>query len=288
MSGNPDIRQALAFAAEELSNAGVPEPQRDARGLVCLAAGVDTAFTFAHPERVLTDMETERLQVLVARRAAHEPFQYISGRQEFYGREFLVTPAVMIPRPETELIVEEGVRLLTGLPSPRICEVGVGSGCITVSFLCEMPEAEAVALDISPAAIDVASENASRLGVSDRVTFRESDVFSALSPGEEFDLVVSNPPYVPARDVETLQAEVRDYEPKVALTEGGSGLSIIERIVNEAGSRLKDGGYLLMEIGFNQSAAVTDLFTAVPEAEAMFFPDLQGIPRMVKARYSTT
>jgi len=286
VSDQTSIGEALDFATEVLSEAGIPEPVRDARALVCLAAEVDKAFTYAHPEHRLSAEETARVSDLVRRRAGHEPVQYISGQQEFYGREFKVTRDVMIPRPETELIVEEGISLISGIEKPLICEVGVGSGCIVVSLLCEVPGSEAVALDISPAAIAIASANAEALGAYDRIELRESDVFSGLRDDETFDLIVSNPPYVPAEDVRTLQAEVREFEPETALTDGGSGLSIIEKIVSEAGAHLRPGGYLLMEIGFNQSQKVREIFSRHTNAEVEFFPDLQGIPRMVKARYS--
>ena len=286
MSNETSISEAVDFATEVLADAGIPEPVRDARALVCLAAEVDKAFTYAHPEHRLSAEQTARVSDFVRRRAGREPIQYISGRQEFYGRKFKVTRDVMIPRPETELIVEEGISLISGIRKPLICEVGVGSGCIVVSLLCEVPGSKAVALDISPAAIEMASANAEALGAKDRIELRESDVFSGLRDNETFDLVVSNPPYVPAEDIRTLQAEVREFEPESALTDGGSGLSIIEKIVSGAGAHLRAGGHLLMEIGFNQSQEVREIFLRHTNAEVEFFPDLQGIPRMVKARYS--
>lgn len=276
----------LSEAAAELAGAGVPEPVAQARDLLAIATGLEKVFIIAHPGHVPTEPETDRFFELVRRRASREPFQQIAGRQEFYGLDFLVTPDVMIPRPETELIVQEGIGLLADTKKPSICEVGTGSGCIVVSLLHQLPDASAVGLEISEPAREVTLANARSNGVSDRLDLRESDVFSSLSPDERFDLIVSNPPYVPRDDISSLQPEVRDHEPLVALTDGSTGLTIIERIVNEAPDHLEKSGHLLLEIGFNQSGSVLEMFDPRIWSSVEAFPDLQGIPRMVKASLS--
>jgi release factor glutamine methyltransferase len=282
------LEDLVRTAAAELSASGVADPVRQARDLLSLATGVDKAFVIAHPEHEFGEDEVERYSVLVKRRSAHEPYQHISGKQEFYGLEFKVTPDVMIPRPETELIVEAGVSLLKDSSAPLICEVGTGSGCISIALLHELPAATAVGLDISAKALEITLVNAAANGVSDRLELRESNIFSALASDECFDLIVSNPPYVPVGDIETLQAEVRDYEPHIALTDGGTGLSIIEQIARESPDHLKPGGRLLLEIGFDQGATVESMLRGLSWKEVELFPDLQGIPRMVKAQFSDT
>lgn len=285
---NRSVKELLAQAAERLAAAGVPDPVRQARDLLSLAAAVDSVFIIAHPDHVPAKDEIVRYEELVLRRASREPFQQIAERQEFYGLEFLVTPDVMIPRPETELIVEEGIRLLKDVESPSICEVGTGSGCIIVSLLHELKEAAGVGLEISEAAREVTIANAGSNGVADRLDLRESDVFGALAPEERFHLIVSNPPYVPLEEVATLQPEVRDHEPLVALTDGSTGLTIIEEIILEAPTHLRSGGWLLLEIGFNQSPRVLGMFAPDVWAAAEAFPDLQGIPRMIRASLSAS
>ncbi|QQS40817.1 MAG: peptide chain release factor N(5)-glutamine methyltransferase [Acidobacteriota bacterium] len=277
------IKVLLAEAASALSDAGVPDPVAQARDLLGIATGKEKVFIIAHPEHVPSKTEISRFSELVRRRASREPFQQIAGHQEFFGLDFLVTPDVMIPRPETELIVERGIGLLSKIATPSICEVGTGSGCIVVSLLHSLPEATAVGLEVSSPAREVTLANARSNGVADRLDLRESDVFSALVPEEQFDLIVSNPPYVPLEDIDSLQPEVRDHEPLVALTDGSTGLTIIERLVNEAPDHLQKGGHLLLEIGFDQSRRVLEMFKPRIWASAEAFADLQGIPRMIDA-----
>lgn len=283
MSEGLSIEILLAEATAELAGAGVPDPVAQARDLLGIATGKEKVFIIAHPEHIPSDPEISRFSELVRRRASREPFQQIAGRQEFFGLDFRVTPDVMIPRPETELIVERGIGLLSEITTPSICEVGTGSGCIVVSLLHSIPGASAVGLEVSAPAREVTLANARSNGVADRLDLRESDVFGALSKDERFDLVVSNPPYVPLEDIASLQPEVRDHEPLVALTDGSTGLTIIERIVKEAPDHLQTGGHLLLEIGFNQSRRVLKMFEPRIWASAEAFADLQGIPRMIDA-----
>jgi len=280
--------EAAARAARTLTAAEVPDPVKQARDLLAIATGKDAAFLIAHPEAVLSEQEAAAYDHVVSRRSTREPFQHIAGKQEFYGLEFLVSSDVMIPRPETELVVEAGIDLLKHTEDVRLCEIGVGSGCIIVSLLRNLPGAKAVGLEISRAALEVASENARRLGVSDRLELVRSDLYDGLGAEQVFDLIVSNPPYVPVDAIDSLQPEVRDFEPLVSLTDGGTGLSIIGRIIEEAPSRLSPGGHLLLEIGFSQSPAVLAMFDPQTWDSVSSLPDLQGIPRMIKASLSAT
>jgi release factor glutamine methyltransferase len=277
------ISESLAKAESILGANNVAEPRREAASLVMLAIKKEKTFLYSHSDYELTDAETSIFESLLDRRAAREPLQYISGVQEFYGLEFEVTPDVLIPRPETEMVVEHAVEMLKLSASKRFCEIGVGSGCISISILHNVPDATAVGLDVSPAAIEVARRNAEKLRVCDRLQLLESDVFEK-SPDERFDMIVSNPPYVPSIDIEGLQAEVRDFEPHLALSDGRDGLSIISRIIDQSPRFLRSGGFLLMEIGFNQSPLVVEMFDSEKWNQPEMFPDLQDIPRLVCAQ----
>lgn len=262
---------------------GIAEPRREARSLLQFALKKDKTFLIAHPEYELSKTEKTEFEKLLTRRAGHEPLQYIRGFQEFYGLDFVVTPDVLIPRPETELIVEAAIGILKSKEKPCFCEIGVGSGCISVAILHSIKDSLAVGADVSEKALEIAKLNAGKNSVADRLKLIKSDVFENFE-NEKFDLVVSNPPYVPTEDFATLQCEVRDFEPHTALTDGGDGLSIIEKIITDAPRFLKPDCYLLMEIGFNQSLRVKEMFDETIWQTVEFLPDLQGIPRMLKAR----
>ena len=282
------IAEALNEASRVLREAGVPEARREAASLLTHAIGRDRAYLFTHDGESLGAGKSSAFFALVERRAAGEPLQYVTGRQEFYGLDFEVTPDVLIPRPETELLVEAALEVLRGSDAPLVCDVGTGSGCIPVALLHEREDARAVALDISPAALQVARRNAERHGVSTRLQTLVSDCFGALRDGglkgRTFPLIVSNPPYVAESDLSGLQREVRDHEPRVALTPGGDGLSVIRRLVSEAPDFLTPRGHLLFEIGFNQHEQVAALINPRVWTLLDIQPDLQGIPRIVALR----
>jgi release factor glutamine methyltransferase len=279
------ISDALAEAAALLRAAGVEEARREAATLLCAAIERDRAYLFAHSDDALAPEALARLRGDAERRASGEPAQYITGRQEFYGLDFEVTPAVLIPRPETELLVETALELLRATPTPFVCDVGTGSGCVPVAILHERTDARAVALDISHEALRVAARNAARHHVSERLALAASDCFSALDPARaRFDLVTSNPPYVAEADLPGLQREVRDHEPRAALTPGGDGLSIIRRLVADSPRFLVPGGYLVFEIGYDQHEAVRRLIDPRVWAAPDIRKDLQGIPRTVALR----
>ena len=274
------IAEALRSASQMLERGGVPEARREAHSLLSFILARDRTFLITHVEDQLDDASVRRFQESVERRAAGEPLQYITGVQDFFGRGFRVTPDVLIPRPETELLVEAALELAG--PAPFICDVGTGSGCIAVTLLCEISEARAVAVDKSPAALDVAKLNAENLSVLDRAVFVVSDCFDALDPSDyQFDVVVSNPPYVSEAMMAGLQREVRDHEPLIALSPGADGLGLIRRLLHESPAFLRDKGYLIMEIGFDQGEAVQKLIDTDAWHLVEIKPDLQSIPRIV-------
>jgi release factor glutamine methyltransferase len=277
------IATAILEASQFLRKAGVPEARRDAGSLLAHVINKDRTFLISHAEDQLDEPAFERFRELVRRRSSGEPLQYITERQDFYGREFLVTPAVLIPRPETELLVEATLGLMN--EDANVCDVGTGSGCIAVTLLCERPKARGVAIDISGPALKVARQNAASFEVSDRLVFVRSDCFESL-PGETkpFDVIVSNPPYVSADVIPGLQREVRDHEPMVALSPGPDGLAIIRTLLVEAPSYLRKDGFMLLEIGFDQSDAVREIVDVARWDLLDIKPDLQGIPRIAVLR----
>lgn len=278
-----NIAEFLQKATDILQPSGIAEPRREANSLLAFVLKKDSTFLFAHPEYGLTETEEKIFNEIVARRANRKPFQYITGKQEFYQLDFEVTKDVLIPRPETEMMVENAIEILQRIENPRFCEVGTGSGCLSISILYEVKSATATGLDISAKALEITRRNAEKHQVAERLELRISDIFSTLND-EIFDVIVSNPPYISAQDFAHLQIEVRDFEPQFALTDGKDGLSIIENIVKESPKFLKSEGFLLLEIGFNQSKQVEFMFSDEIWQSVEILPDLQGIPRMVKAK----
>lgn len=275
------IAEATLLGTQVLTRAGVPEPRKEAGSLLAYVTGKDKTFLISHADDLLSEEDLRRFRILIERRASGEPQQYITGRQDFFGREFKVTADVLIPRPETELLVEAALRILDDRRSRSlICDVGTGSGCIVISLLSERQLTRAIALDVSPAAIKIAMRNAIAHSVINRLSLVVSDCFDALTPSDYFDLIVSNPPYVSADVLEGLQREVKDHEPLVALTPGKNGLSMIQRLLVEAPRFLKPMGHLVMEIGFDQSEAVGRLVNPAIWNLVDILPDLQGIPRI--------
>jgi release factor glutamine methyltransferase len=282
------IADALNEAAARLRAAGVADDSRaDARALLSHTLQRDHAFLITHSDEEMPPATLALFRACVARRAAGEPVQYITGRQEFYGLDFEVTPAVLIPRPETELLVETALEILreTRASMPLICDVGTGSGCIPIVLLDELRDAHAIGLDISPAALGVAARNAARHRVAERLTLLVSDCFEALdSFVPSFTMITSNPPYIAERDISLLQREVREHEPRIALTPGGNGLSIIRRLCRDAPRFLNVGGHLLIEIGYDQHEAVAGLIDENVWMMLDTRKDLQGIPRTIVLR----
>lgn len=284
----PTVAELLRAAEERLVEKGIPEARREAASLLSFAIKRDRTFLIAHPEYVLSGPEEEFFSAVVRRRSEREPFHYITGIKEFYGLEFVVSPAVLIPRPETEMLVERSIALLADCEKPAFCEVGVGSGCISISVLANLLNASAVGLEISDDAIAVAGTNAERHHVSSQFDVRRSDLFEGLAAGERFDLIISNPPYVPAADIAELEPEVREYEPRAALTDGGGGLSVVGRLIRESPQYLKPGGTLMLEIGIGQAGRVREMISPDIWASVTVDDDFQGIPRVVAATLANT
>lgn len=282
------IAETLKQASQQLRAAQVPNDVLDAQTLLAEALGKDRTYLIVNFTQQLDDNLLARYQTLIQRRAAGEPLQYITGHQEFFGLEFEVTPDVLIPRPETEIVIEETIRLVqqAGIIEPIIVDVGTGSGCIAVTLAREIEDARVIACDISPAALQVARRNAARNLVEEHVQFIESDLLAAFDEDDFADFIISNPPYVAANELPALQREVRDWEPHLALTDDGDGLSFYRRLLQDAPARLKPGGYLICEMGYTQSEAVLAMINPAVWEEPRLLDDLQGIPRTLVVRKS--
>ncbi len=266
------VRAALGESAEAIGTT-------DARALAAHAWGVTRAWLAANPMHVLTESQDARLDLLVAQRAMGQPVAYLVGQREFWSREFAVGPGVLIPRPETETLVEAALARLA--PGGSACDLGTGSGAIAVTLACERPGARVVATDASPAALAVARANALAHGAA--VDFREGPWFAPVA-GEAFDLVVSNPPYVAAGDPHLARGDLR-FEPRAALTdESADGLASLREIVAGAPAHLKKGGWILIEHGYHQAEACQRLLESAGFADRLAISDLAGIPRVAGGR----
>jgi release factor glutamine methyltransferase len=272
------IAETIEHAAALLAPS--PTAHRDAELLLLHTTRMTKADLLTHPEHELTERQTNHYQAAIARRALHEPVQYIIGTQEFYGRPFIVNPLVLIPRPETEHLVEAALAL-TPRPS-RILDVGTGSGILAITLALELSHATVTATDISAPALAVAQQNARSLG-ADHVRFVASNLFAKLDDAR-FDCIVSNPPYVATS--EALEPQVRDYEPATALYAGEDGLAIYRRLIPQSFASLEPRGYLLLEIGQGQRDAIAALLQASSFSDIRFIDDLQGIPRVAIAQKS--
>jgi len=270
------VRTALLQGTELLGSAGIAVPRLTAEVLLGHAMRVERVYLFAHPERELAEVEWLHYGRYLHERLGGKPTQYITKKQEFYGREFRVTPDVLIPRPETEHVVE--LALKVARDARRALDVGTGSGALAVTLNLELG-AEAWATEISPAAAGVAARNAAALGAEVAVVV--CDLMSTIAPGS-MDLIVSNPPYVPISQREGLQREVRDYEPHVALFAGETGFELYDCIASDAPRVLRQGGWLIMELGFGSVDHVAGLLAGWNEVRVA--PDLAGIPRVIAAR----
>jgi len=248
----------------------------EARQLLAHQLARPHAWLSAHGEATLSEAQGRQFASLVARRAAGEPIAYLTGVREFYGRSFAVTPEVLIPRPETELLVELGLAHIRGIDSPQLLDLGCGSGCVAISLALELRRAAVTAVDISPGALALAGRNAATYAV--RLSLVNSDWFAALQ-GQRFELIVANPPYVAERDAHLNEGDLR-FEPKLALCAGADGLAAIRRIVAQAPMHLAPGGALLLEHGYDQADAVRDLFAASGYNEIGQWLDLAGILRV--------
>jgi release factor glutamine methyltransferase len=280
------LKQAVDSAYQLFVENDVPSPRLNAELLLLFVLSRERAYLYAHPERELTPDEQSNFDEVVRERARGCPTQYITGHQEFWGLDLLVSPAVLIPRPETEHVVETVLELVKeyrfdGPGRLKLVDVGTGSGCIALAMASELPHAEIHACDISEEALEIARVNAARLALGGRVLFRKSDLLSVYA-GEHFDFVISNPPYVGECDADKVQKQVREFEPRVAVFSGREGMEIYRRLVPQAHKHLRPGGWLVAEIGYSEEDNVRNLLAGW--AEIQVTPDLQGIPRVVAAR----
>jgi release factor glutamine methyltransferase len=272
------LREALRQATERLDRHGLGNARLNAETLLAHCLSVDRTYLYTRDDRILTADESQHLEDVLYERISGTPVQYIVGRQEFFGRDFVVGPSVLIPRPESELIVEAVLDLRPG-NGARIIDVGTGSGCIGVTLALELPQTRVTITDVSFEALHIAQLNASRLGAhADVVCMDLLEASCGL-----FDVIVSNPPYVPLSDAQGLQREVRDHEPAVALFGGEDGLAGFRRLIPEAERQLRPGGHFIAEIGFGMEDSVLNLMGEGWEKLPTKL-DLQGIPRTVRAR----
>ena len=280
------IGDAIAWGTSLLDESDAIPASRSRSDAILLlrhVLGIPHAEMYAYRERPLTALQTEAFNASLQQRLRGMPVQYITGEQEFFGLPFHVTEDVLIPRPETEHLVEAAIARLKDLPTARIADVGTGSGAIAVALAHSLPTAEVTALEISPAALAVAAENAKHNEVAARIRFIESDLLDAVAD-EHFDALVSNPPYVADSERRSLPVEVREYEPGQALFAGPTGLEVYQQLIPAALPLLESGGWLMMEIGQGQREAVGGLLHDADWQSVEFLPDLQGIPRVAVAR----
>jgi release factor glutamine methyltransferase len=288
-----DVRTALKQGLAQLREAHVPSFTLAAELLLLNVLGRDRTWLYAHPEEQLSTSDAERFFVLIARRANGEPTQHLTGKQEFWGLEFEVTPDVLIPRPETEHVIEVALDRLAvreiragrkptfGGGDLQIADIGTGSGCIAIALAKELPGATVYATDISAAAMAVAKRNATRHSVADQINFIECHLLRLTAP--QVDLIVSNPPYVGRREVDTLAREVRNREPEIALYGGEEGYELYADLITQSAAYLKSGGILVLELGHNSLLAVQPLLEAPTWTNVAVTNDLAGIPRVIAA-----
>jgi len=285
------LRESLQSAIARFTSDRVPSPRLNAELLLMFTLNCDRTHLYAHPERELTKEEQSRYDEALTQRTKGVPAQYITGHQEFWGLDLIVSPAVLIPRPETEHLIETVLPLARRLKNPKIADVGTGSGAIALALAKELPNAEIHATDISPSALEIAEANAARLQLEFRTSshhqlerrlyFHDTDLLNGLE-ARAFDFVVSNPPYVGEAEEDQVQLEVRKFEPRTAVFAGPTGLEVIENLIPAAHTALRPGGYLIMEI----SGTVADRVRALLDGweDITLTNDLQGIPRVASAR----
>ena len=279
------MQQAIPRAALRLQAVGIEagEAQTEARLLAQFVFGVSREVLRMYPDRPVSPDQTAHYETLIARREKREPFAYITGTRDFYGLTFAVTPDVLIPRPETEFVVEAVLRHLEACPNAcRVADVGTGSGAIAIAVAMNTPpHVRVFASDLSHGALSVARQNAQELGIANRVTFAQGDLLTPLQPFTPFDVIASNPPYIAPVDIETLAPEVRDWEPRMALGENADALYFYRRLAREAPPLLASGGLLVVEIGQGQDVTVADLWRGAGLVDVFVTRDYAGIGRVV-------
>jgi release factor glutamine methyltransferase len=278
----------LEWTAKHLAQKGVEHPRLDAEVLLAHAVGCKRIDLYGTRFAEVASPEVrQKYRELIGKRIEGCPVAYLVGKKEFFGLEFTVSPAVLIPRPDTEHVVMECVALAKSLATPRIVDIGAGSGNLAVALVKQLPSAQITAIDKSAAALAVAGQNAAKYGVGERIRLLEGDLFGPLAVDEQFDFVVSNPPYIPHDEIAKLPVGVKNYEPHSALDGGPDGFAMFERLIDSARSRLIPGGWLIVEIGAPQETLARQRIAAFPEYElAPTVRDYSGHPRVLKARRS--
>jgi len=299
-----------------LRESGVENPELEAALLLSKVLGINTTYIYAHPEERIQSEKANEFELMLERRIKREPIAYIIGVKEFYSRSFIVTPDVLIPRPETEILVEEALKITKTTPNSFVLDVGTGSGCIAVTIGCESEKAQISATDNSFEALIVARANSKRHKVTKRISLICANFLSCFKKNS-FDVIISNPPYIPESEFHKLESDVREFEPKASLIGGGSilrkgsgqtlrlhhttvrselvedsrptsgeeGLNCIRKIAREAGRVLKNDGWCIIEVGANQSEKVSEIFKGVGFKEISTVKDLAGIGRVVKGKW---
>lgn len=278
------LKELYLLGRDSLRDSPVENPELESSLLLSKALGINLVDVYAYPERKVESDKVEEFERLLERRLKREPVAYILGEKEFYSRTFIVTPDVLIPRPETEILIEEGLKVTKNISHPLVVEAGTGSGCIAVTIGCECEDARIFATDISFEALLIARANSKRHRVVEKISLVRTDFLSGFKE-ESFDIAISNPPYVAARDFSKLESSVRDFEPKQSLLGGEDGLDCIRKIVHQAGKVLKNGGWCIVEVGANQSESVSEIFDCVGFGDVSSLKDLSRIERVVKGKW---
>lgn len=281
-----NLKNLIKTCADKLNNAGIEASTFEAGAVVCHSLKVSRAYTFAHPEREISEAELTLVMKNIDKRCQRVPLQQIIGEQEFMSMNFKVDENVLIPRQDTEILVETVLELRGEVREPQyILDIGTGSGCIAVSLAVNLGNSRVTAVDISEAALGVAQKNAFSNGVADRLTFIKSNLFSALPQDSEFDIVVSNPPYIPTADIDGLEPEVKCFEPMLALDGGIDGLDFYRRISEGAKKHLRAKGLIAFEVGIYQADAVSLILKEDSYCNIKVIKDLSGIDRVVCAEF---
>lgn len=278
------IRRVLEWTTGHLQKHGSETPRLEAEILLAHARKCKRIELYTNYDLELSDVVRATMRDLVNRRAKREPVAYLVGYREFFSLVFRVTADVLIPRPETETLVMEALAVAKPLPAPAVLDLCTGSGCVAIAIAKNCPAATVTATDISPAALTIAAENATKHKVSERVSFLEGDLFAPLAADQRFGVIVSNPPYIPTADIATLHTDVQQYEPRLALDGGSDGLDLVRRILVDARSHLKPGGWLMLEFTPEQAATIQVLATEHGYADAAIVKDTAHEPRFLRAR----
>jgi release factor glutamine methyltransferase len=280
------VARLLDWTAKYLAEKGSESPRLDTEVLLAHSLACKRIDLYTRHDEVVTEDSRQRFKSLIRQRIEGCPVAYLVGRKEFYSLEFEVTRAVLIPRPDTETVVDECLKLAKEMPEPTVLDIGTGSGCLAVAVAKYCKQARVTAIDVSAEALQVAARNAAKHSVAERIHFVPGDLYGPLPDGERFDFVLSNPPYVPHDDIAGLAAGVRDFEPHLALDGGRDGLEMLGRLVSGAPARLKPGGYLIVEIGSPQEKPAREQIQAVQGfALAKTVHDSSGHPRVLRASW---